>query len=117
MDIQFATAGCHSDGLVLQHTAEATHCVTFEVGEIYHQVIVLQMRADDVILNVFCVCDRQVDAPFLIHDVHRSNVVEATLGNCPAMSRCRAAVAAVGRIALHDVGSQLLHQILDELRA
>ena len=47
----------------LSRTAETTHLMSFEMGKVYHKVIVGQRRANDVILQVEGVLDRNPDFP------------------------------------------------------
>ena len=79
MDIDLADDGRYADALVLQHTAEAAHGVTLEEGEVDHEVVVCQMAAHDVVLDVAVVGHGQVDGVLLVHDVDRGDVVEAAL--------------------------------------
>ena len=59
--------------------------MSLEVGKVDHQVVVLKVRTNDVVLDVLRVGDRQLNLTFLVLDVNSSNIVKATLGNGPAM--------------------------------
>ena len=116
MDVGLAVGRGHADGGVLQHTAQAAHRVTLEVGQVDHEVVACQVVAHDVVLDVLAVAHGNLHLAFLVHQVHDEQRVEAVLVYRLPVRLKRVALAAVGRIALHDGAVHLVHQVLDERR-
>ena len=71
--------------------------MSIEMGEVDHKIVVCKMRAHNVVLQVFRVDDREVHHALLVHDVHGDD-------------------HAIGGVALYDISSHHLHQVLGELR-
>ena len=114
VDVCLAGGRGHADAGVLQHTAEATHLVTLEVGEVDHEVVVLQVVTHDVVLQVCRVGHGNLHLALLVHQVHTEDRVEAVLvDGLPVLLRVLAR-AAVGRAALYDGAVDRLHQLADE---
>lgn len=59
--------GGNTYALVLQHTADATHGMTLEVGKVYHEVIICKMASHQVLREPFCILHWKIHAAFLIH--------------------------------------------------
>lgn len=53
--------------------------MTLEVGQVYHEVIVGQMCAHDVVFYVFLVLHRNPNVAVFVHDVDGKDRVEAVL--------------------------------------
>lgn len=64
-----------------EHASEAAHLMSFEMGEINHEVIIGKMAPDKIILKVCCITHGQQDASFLVHDIDRGNLAIASLFN------------------------------------
>ena len=116
VDVRLAVGRCHADARVLQHTAQAAHRVSLEVCEVDHEVVVLQVRAHDVVLDVRGVLHGDVELTLLVHQVHLEAGCEAVLLDGLPMSLEGVAAAFVGGVALHDGAVHLVHQQSDELR-
>lgn len=97
-----------ADALVFQHTAEASHGMAFEVGEVDHEVVVGEMASDKVFREPFCVLHGQCHGPFFIHDVDSGDFSIAALLYGAAVSGGILAVPAVCCVALHDCTFYLL---------
>ena len=109
--------GADADGDVLERPAEAAHHVALEVGEDQHAVVVVQMLAHDVLVQVAAVVDRNFDFAELVHDVHRSDVFEAALfDGLPVVGHVLPG-AAVSGAAFDDGAVQIMNQRPDQLRA
>ena len=76
MDIGLSVCRSHSDGLVLDDTSEAGHCMSLEMCKVDHEVIILHVRPDNVILDMCGVPHRNVEFSLGIHYVHICNVKE-----------------------------------------
>ena len=101
VDVEFPGGRGHANRLVLQHTAEAAHGMSLEVGQVDHEIVVLKVRAYDVVLNMLRVFDRQLHFAFLVHDVNGGDVVVAAFGDGLTVLLGVATVAAVSRVAFH----------------
>ncbi len=77
VDVGFTVAAGATDAEVLQRAAVAAHRVTLEVVEGNHKVVVGDMAAHDVILDVPLVLHGDADFVVLIHNVHREVVGKA----------------------------------------
>ena len=99
-----------------QHSAEAAHRVSFEMGQVDHTVIVPDMGADDVVLYPFCILDGDFYLAFFVHYVHGGDFVVAALGNFSTVRGGVGAAAAIGRVAFHEGPAHFFHQGRDKLR-
>ena len=81
VDVEFPGSRVHTYRLVLQHAAESTHGMPLEVGQVDHEIIVLQVGAYDVVLQMLRVLDRQLHFAFFVHDVNGGDIVVTTLGD------------------------------------
>ena len=88
--------------------------MTLEVGEHHGEVIVQVVRAHEVLLQVLAARDRQSRLAVRIHDVHGSDGRESVVLGSLATGFRGAALAGVGRVALHDGAVHFLYQVLDE---
>ena len=77
VDVSLAVRRGHADGGILHHAAEAAHGVSLEVGQVDHEVVVSQMLAHDVILQMFLVADGNAYLAELVHQVDGEDGVEA----------------------------------------
>ena len=81
VNIGFSGSGCNTDGGILQHAAEATHGMTFKMGQINHVVIICQMAAHDVVFQVLAVLHGNTYLVVFVHDVNCKDGVETVLVN------------------------------------
>ena len=116
MDVSLTGRRSHTDALILQYAAETSHEVSLEVCQIDDEVVVLQVRSYDVILDMLLVAHRNLEVALLIHDVHVGNVIEAMLADGVLVRLGSVAAAFIRRIALDDSAVHQFHQLSDELR-
>ena len=116
MDVQFSVGGCHADTLVLEHAAETAHCMPLEMGQVDHEVIVLEMAPDAVELNPFGISHGNVHRSFGIHDVYGRNFVVTPFFDGFEVAFRGRTVTAVSRVAFYKGTVHRLDQILDEFR-
>ena len=90
--------------------------MSLEMSQVDHEIIVLDMRSDDIVFDPSVIGNRYLDLAFFIHDVNRGDPVIAALGDFLAVGGSGRAVAFVRRIAFHDVAVHLLYQRSDEFR-
>ena len=109
MNIGFAFRRGDTDGLIFDYTSESTHCMSFEMRQVNHEIIVLQMGSDDVILDMFFIFYRNIEFTFRIHDVNLCYVEETMVFNCLDMLFCRKAFSDIGRIAFYYCPAYFLH--------
>ena len=114
VDVRLAVGRGHTYALVLYHSAQAAHGMTLEVGEVYHEVVVLQSRSHEVVLYVGGVAHRYLELAVGVHYLHLGNLGESVFLSHAHVFLCRAAASAVSRVALHDGAVHLLHQRTDE---
>ena len=117
VNVHLAASRRHADALVFQHTAEAAHGVTLEVGEVDHEVVVAQMASHNVVLQVAAIDNRQVHRVFFVHDVNRGDGIVSSLGNGLTVGCGGGAATTVGSVALHDIAADQLHKIFNEFGA
>ena len=86
------------------------------MSEVDHEVVLLDVLADEVVLQMLLVFDREFDFALGIHDIDGGDGSEAVVLDGLEMGFGRRTLAGVGRVALHDGAVHLLHQILDESR-
>ena len=90
--------------------------MSLEVRQIDDEVIVLQMRSHDVILDVLRVTHRNLEVALLIHDIHIGNVVEAMLADGVLMCLRAVAAALIRGVALYDGAVHQFHQLAYQFR-
>lgn len=76
-----------------------------KVGERNHIVVVLQVRAHEVLSEVRPALHRQRERAFRVHDVDLGDGGEAMVSSCLQMTIGGAATPAVRGVALHDGGA------------
>ena len=75
--------------------------MALEVCQVYHIVVVLDVRTYDVILDPLVIFHRNLDFTFFVHDVNMCYGLIASLGNLSAM-RCSIGTGAfIGCVALY----------------
>ena len=116
VDVSLTVGRRHANAGVLQHAAESAHRVSLEVSQINHEVIVLQVRAYDVILNVRRILHGYLELALLVHQVHVEARREAMVANHLPVVFKGHALALVGGVALNDGASHLVHQLSYQLR-
>ena len=95
----------------------AAHLVSLEVGEVYHEVIILYVAAHDVVFQVCGVAYRDIYSPLLVHDIYRGYTGEAVLADSlPVVFACGTRAAVCG-VALYDCAMHLVEERLDEIGA
>ena len=87
-----------------------------EVGQVDHEIVVLQMAPHDVVFQVLPVLHRNGEFTLRVHDVHPGNIRKAVVLRRLKVVLRPGALAAVSRIALHNGAFHAVHQILDQLR-
>ena len=103
--------GSNAYRLVLQHTAEAGYGVSFEVGEVNQKIIVCQMAAYEVVLNVCRILYGQLHFTFLVHQIHIGNVKKTVVAyRLPMACRIRSS-ALISSVAFHDGSVHLVHKV------
>ena len=88
----------------------------FEMGKVYHEVIVLQVSAHDVVLDVGGVPHGYPELALGIHDVHIGDVEEAVLAGGLDVLLGGRAPAFIRGIALDNGSVDLLHEVLYQRR-
>ena len=88
--------------MLFQCAAEAAHGVAFEMRKEQHAVVMLQMRAYEVLGQMASRCDGDGDLAVGVHDVARRNVRKAVLGNGLPVGFCCASPSLVGGVAFHN---------------
>ena len=116
MDIGFPVCRGDSNGLVLDHASESGHRMPFEMGEVDHEVIILQMRAHNVIFYMCGVPDRYPELPFRIHDIDLGDLCKAVVSGCLHMLFGSGALAAISRVTFHDSPVDFPDELLYKLR-
>ena len=82
----------------------------------HDEVVIGQVRADEILLQVTASADRQGRLSLRVHDVHRGDGREAVrLGRLQVVGRA-GPTSAVGRVAFDDGAVQLAHQVGDQVR-
>ena len=77
MDARLAARRTYSDGNILDGTAESAHGMSFEVRQNNGEVVVQEIAAYEVGLQVPAVPDRKFRFAFAVHDVHVGDGREA----------------------------------------
>ena len=90
--------------------------MSFEVGEVDHEVIVGQMLSYDVVFLVLLILDGNAYFPKLIHQVNSKDGVEAVIVDCLPMLLRILARAAIGSAAFHDGTVYLFHEVAYQCR-
>ena len=87
------------------------------MGEHQQGVIVDQVSAHKIFLNLFAVGDGQFQIAFLVHDVHRGGGGPAVEIHGVLVSAGGVASAVVGGVALHNGAAHLVDHGLHKVRA
>ena len=97
-----AAGGGNADGHVFQRAAETAHGVAFEVGEHQDGVVVVQMCADEIFLELLAAGDGKGEIAVLVHDVAGGDVHKAVFLHGLPVSGCGVAAALIGGVALYN---------------
>ena len=108
MNPLLAAGGGDADGHVLQRAAQAPHGVALEVGEHEDGVVVVDVGAYKVFLELLAAGDGDGDVAVLVHDVAGGDVHKAVLLHGLPVGGGGVAAALIGGVALHDGALQLL---------
>ena len=117
VDVRLAVGGSYADALIFEHTTESAHLVALEVCEVDHEVIVGEVRADEVGLYPCSVPHWQFHRSVSIHDVHLGYLVITSLADGLHVCFCRGARTAIGSVALHESAVDLIDEWADEVGA
>ena len=85
--------------VVFQRAAETAHGVAFEVGEPQDGVVVVQMCADEIFLELLAAGDGKGEIAVLVHDVAGGDVHKAVFLHGLPVSGCGVAAALIGGVA------------------
>ena len=107
---------CDSDGDIFQRTAEASHGMAFKMGQHQHGIIIFQMSAHKVLLNLLSALHGQFQFALFVHDINFGDFGPAVLIHGFPVSRCRITFSFIGRVALHNRAVHLLNHGLPEVR-
>ena len=102
VDVGLAGGGGDADADIFKRAAHAGHRVALKVGEHQHRVVVGKVLADDVLVQMKAVLDRNLDLAEFVHDVaggHRLKTV--FFDGLPVFLRVHAA-ALIGGAAFDD---------------
>ena len=88
--------------------------MTFEVGQVDHEVVVGQVAAHDVVFQVLAVLDGNAYLVVFVHDINGKDGIESVFMDGLPMFRHVLSAAAVGRAAFHDGAVDALHEVADE---
>ena len=114
--VGLACRRCHANRGVLQDAAETSHRMSLEMSKVDHEVVVVYVFADDVVLEVCRVLDCNPLLPELVHQVDREDAVESMLMNSLPVVLGVLACSSVGCAAFDDVAVHLLDQGADKSR-
>ena len=105
MDVRLACAGRASDGELFERTAEAAHRVALEVGKNEHGIIIFDILADQILLDVLAVRDGELKIGTLgIENVDIEELAPAVFDHRAAVGVGRVALAGThGLVELHDL--------------
>lgn len=106
-----------ADGDILDRPAVARHGVALEMGQNQVRIILPEMLAHKVFLEVCSTVDRQGHGAVLIQNDHIGDVCEAVVLCHLIVHGGAGPGASVGGVALHDGAVHLLNHILDQRRA
>ena len=112
MDVGFARRRGYSYGYVLQCAAETGHRMTLEVGEHHKEVVVQEILAHNIRLQMPPAAHGKLRLAVSIHDVHTGYASETVLPGHLHVAVNRAALAAVGRVALNYRAFHHVYKIL-----
>ncbi len=103
-----------TDGLIFEHASEAGHHMAFEMGQVDHEGVALQVGAYDIVLDMAAVAHGEYHVAFLVHEIDGGYVQEPVFADgLPMVFECVAATG-IGCVALYDGAMQTLHQGADE---
>ena len=114
MDISLAGCAGNANRRIFQHAAIATHGMALEMGQVDHPVIIGQVVAHNVILDVGTVLNGNAHLAVLVHDVHGKDGIKAVLMNGLPMLRHILTGTAISSAALNDCAIHLFHQVADQ---
>ena len=116
MDISLPVGRSQSDGNILQGAPKSAHGMPLEMGQHQHGIIVFDMVAHEILLNLLSLRYGQLHLPLLIQDVHGRDVRPAVELHGVLMRLSSVACALIGRVALHDSAFHPVHRGLHEIR-
>ena len=114
VDEQLAAGGSETDGHILQCAAEAAHDVTLEVGEDHHGVIIGEVSADIVVLEVDAVLYGDGHFTLLVHDVAGGDVIETVVTDGLPVDLAGVSAAGIGCVAFADGTLNLVYEAANE---
>ena len=91
--------------------------MTLEVCEVDHEIVVLKVASDAVVLDPFVIDHGDVYGAFGIHDVHGGYLLVAAFLDGLPVALGVGTAAAIGRVAFHEGPVHGMYEILDERRA
>lgn len=119
-----SNAGCMNIGLsmgrgdsnadVFQRAAEASHSMPLEMGQHQDGIIVGQMLAHNILLQMKTALHRDIHLTEFIHDITGSHGLESVIFDGLPMLFGVLTLTAVGRTALDNRAVELPHQTADQ---
>jgi len=116
VDVALSIGRGNADGGILEHSAEAAHSVTLEVGKVDHEVVVGKVVAYDVIFQVLLILDRYAHLAIFVHDVNSKEAVETMLVDGLPVLLLIHTGARISRATLYYGAVDLINKVADEGR-
>ena len=115
VNVCLSVLGGDTYGGIFEHAAEAAHRMALEMGQVNHEIIVLQMGSNDVVFYPFIIGDRNLEFTFFVHDIHIGYGFIPSFGDFLPVGFRRRTASLVSRIAFNQRTADLFHQITNQL--
>ena len=114
VDVFLAVGGSAADGKLFEGAAEAAHSVALEVGEDEQGMVVGEMAADEVLLDLLAVGDVKDEVGAVaVQEVNSEVFGPFVVAEKLAVFGGGVAGAGIGGVALHDGAVDMLNELLD----